>query len=109
MKLFLLAALLMTASGQVATAAVYETGNKLLEHCRGGDFLLYCMGYIVGVVDDFEISLAVLHKPPCLPTTVTQGQIKDVVVNYLVAHPEHRDWTAAPLVRTAVVQAWGCK
>lgn len=94
-----------------APSQAYKTGNDLLTDCDGpaadeGDKSL-CLGYILGVVDGAEglgiaLDLGKLNVPPA----VTAGQLRDIVVRYLTAHPELRHYSAAQLVYIAALEAF---
>ena len=107
MKHICLAVVFLIASNR-AGAANFMNGNRLLDLCRG-TLVLECLGYVQGVVDDLEDARVAFQRAPCLHEGVTVGQVKDATLNYLVAHPEHRDWSAAALVGLAVEGAWDCK
>lgn len=99
-------------------SGTFNTGNTLLRHCQGnGVDQDYCIGYIVGVVDligalqgssDKDGANFWKYHAVCLPSHVEAGQIKDVVVKYLVEHPEHRDQPAAQLIIITLIATWGC-
>ena len=82
-------------------------GNALYEKCTGQVQAdkMFCLGYIDGVV---EIFFGTKHGPPCPPAGISDQQVKDVVINYLKAHPEKRNYTAATTVVVAVGDAWRC-
>lgn len=87
----------------------FENGNDLFRHCKAsntGDAL--CIGYIQGVVDQWEIVRAIGKHPQCVPTGTENSQVRDAVVNYLTAHPEYRGTSAAGLVTGAIVGTWHC-
>jgi Rap1a immunity proteins len=44
----------------------------------------------------------------CMPSQAEDGQVRDVVVKYLVGHPEKRDLRAAQIVLAALVETWKC-
>jgi hypothetical protein len=96
-------------NGHAATHMM--TGNELLRTCQDQISLNYalCLGYIEGANDLGEIWRDVDNKPECLHSGVEARQFQEIVVNYLLAHPEQRDWSAAALVYNAVRGAWGCK
>lgn len=65
------------------------------------------IAFVVGVKD-----AAALAAPEpvyfCIPKLVTNGQIKDVVCNWLGSNPAERHKPAAFLTITALRQTWAC-
>jgi len=84
--------------------AQYQSGNDLHRDLNDSNVQLkmYALGYIVGVAD------SVLDIAVCIPTGVTQGQLQDVMKNYLHANPQNRDISAHVLVIAALGQHWPC-
>jgi hypothetical protein len=100
MKKLLISLLLVSGAAQ----AEFLSGNKLYEDLQGNiNAKLYALGYIIGVVDRS------MNEDICLPAGVTQGQIQDVVINYLVAKPQMRNYSADLSVVLALRQHWPCK
>jgi hypothetical protein len=69
-----------------------------------------CFGYVQGVSDaiDHVRHYYELTQCPRGTTGITARQVKDVVVKYLMAHPEQRRVQAASLAFNAMVEAWNC-
>ena len=98
--------------GSGAMAAVFENGNELYRHCKneqmesaaqsnaGSDL---CLGYILGTYDAAGKNYAI-----CIPVGVTTDQLKNVVRDWLLIHPEKRDLPAAGLVLDALLQQFPC-
>jgi hypothetical protein len=93
--------------------ADFKTGNQLYADCtseEGASARVYCSGYIAAIAD------AAAWGPPwgvfgyiqCPRDTVTLGQMSDVVVRFLAAHPERRALGAAGLVAQALSEAFPC-
>ena len=88
-------------------ALAEDTGNGLLEAClkleepfaRG-----YCGGFVAGAGQALQWGASDI----CLPAGVTLGQMSDVAVRYLQAHPEIRHHPAVALVRAALFEAFPC-
>ena len=101
MKNFLISLLLVCSTVQ----AQYQSGNELYADLTSSSpqSKMYALGYIVGVTD------AVLNIVVCINPGVTQGQLQDVVKNYLFANPQNRDIPANYLVVAALGQHWPCK
>jgi hypothetical protein len=116
MRILTLMALLATPSIQEHVPDVKD-GNGLLQLCAAdnqGEALL-CTGYIGGVVDGFRVyppgdnCKSVAASFYCVPESVTQGQIKDVIVDYLKNHPATRHDPSLGLIVSALKAAWPCK
>ena len=67
----------------------FYTGNRLYDYCEKRPES--CTDYIAGVVDTLMLmNVATQTKWICPPDNVVLGQMVDVTVNYLHAHPEKR-------------------
>ena len=92
----------------------FLSGNRLLDICDQSHSAL-CIGYIAGIADAMGTSLADGSHPAvagwqaCFPQGVSGGQVRDVAINYLQAHPEQRQLSAASLVAHALSEAFPCK
>lgn len=92
------------------TSAAFVDGNKLLATCESehhsdfGD----CIGYITGVADVLQ-KTEINGFTACLPSNVTRGQIRDVVVRDLRSNPANRHYIATGLVAEALYKAFPCK
>jgi hypothetical protein len=108
------AAIVQPTSSQEPPAGSYQaTGHLLLKICRGGNAgqIGYCLGYISGISDG--ITTLQMLKPPnwtpiCKPDWLTDRQLRDVVVKYLVDHPEERHEPISLLTVLAMRSAWPC-
>jgi len=86
-----------------AHAGVYETGNTLLRDIENNEFgKMYVLGYVVGAADAYG------GNALCIPSTVTKGQLLDVVHQFLRAKPQHRDLAADVLILIALGEHWAC-
>ena len=86
-----------------AQAGVYETGNTLLRDFESTEFgRMYVLGYVVGAADAYG------GHALCIPSTVTKGQLLDVVYQFLKSKPQHRDLAADVLVLLALGEHWAC-
>jgi hypothetical protein len=101
MKKLLISLMLVCGTAQ----AQYVDGNSLHTDLSSGksNLKMYALGYIVGVAD---VSLAA--EVLCMPVDVTQGQIQDVVGNFLVANPQARNLPAYLLVQVSLGKYWAC-
>lgn len=88
-----------------AAHASWLSGNDLFTQCaqqqvpadKSG-----CLAYIMGTVDDAEV----WGHPLSIPPSVTGGQLRDIVMDYLDKHPERRHWPGSALVWNAVREAY---
>jgi hypothetical protein len=78
-------------------------GNKLYEICSKWRYP--CEYYVAGVVDQAVLSD---DSNICLPPGARTEQTRDVVRNYLKAHPETRQMSAAYLTYIAVAEKYPC-
>lgn len=84
--------------------AEFKDGNKLLADLNGDVYeRLHGLGYIVGVSD---MGWGVVH---CAPGSVTAGQLKDMVKNYLENVPAERHQTGDILVNRVLKATWPCQ
>jgi Rap1a immunity proteins len=88
------------------------TGNDLYEYCtkHTRTYQGFCMGYTTGAGGMYDIPAA-LQPPPgpiCMPAETNGQQVRDVIVNYLKAHPETRHQDARLLVAKAMHEAFAC-
>ena len=87
----------------LANPAVALTGNELRQWCnQQGDLTseAFCLGYVVVIRD--------IVPEDCVPQTVTNAQLVDVVRKYLEANPENRDGPGAWLIFSAAGEAYHC-
>ncbi len=124
-------ALFLAAAQTSPTYSQTTSGNKLLDSCTSENDigkLSFCVGYIVGEIEGqnlgaFLFSLMVeagmsadeftefanrFIFQHCIPPNVTNGQLKDVVVQYLIVNPAVRHESARSLVLEAYREAFPC-
>ena len=93
-------------------SSVVETGNDLLAICSEVSSQLgtACMFYIRGITEGFFGALAATRQSQafCLPETVTQYQMRDVVMKWLRENPEKRHIDAGFLIIRAMKDAFPC-
>ena len=87
--------------------AIFFSGNDLLKMCAGPE-RIGCHAYVAGVEDAIVSERADEGKSSCLPHSLQIGQAVGVTLNYLISHPETRDFSAAFLIREAITVAWRC-
>lgn len=105
-------ALAAPAQAQPAKRTYFMDGNDLLAKCQSSNSneRSVCLGYIEGVVDDMNESRAMSGAKTGCPDEehVLAGQVRDAVVNALMADPAGRNLEASALVSIAIYRAWHC-
>lgn len=97
----IISTILLTLS--TAASANFYTGNDLLERLNDPARDYFAMGYIAGVSD---LGLREYH---CPPSTVTLGQMRDMVYRSLTTNPSNRHMGAALLVTLTFMEKWPCE
>ena len=92
-------------------AAFFLDGDELLNHCSvaepTGDYdPAICMTYIMGAYDAFMFQRTVRNQQRCTPRTLTGGQLRTVVVQYLERNADNRKMDASALVWNAIITKW---
>jgi hypothetical protein len=96
----------------------FVNGNNLFDVCSDDHHFnqAYCKGYVVGVADallmvNAQIASLGSIASACIPQDahVKPEQVRDVVVQYLTAHPETRHQAAAAEAVKALLAAFPCK
>jgi hypothetical protein len=95
-----------------ALALGYMSGDDLLANCKAdvdSNGQGRCLGYIAGLAD-FIITRQELRKQAdiCFPDGVSAEQMRDIVVRFLEARPEIRQYKADGAVVEALVKVWSC-
>jgi hypothetical protein len=102
---------LYAASNPADAVRVFQNGNELFTLCNNNS--LVCLGYAAAISDAMsstqEDGGSIAGWRACEPVAVTQGQVRDVTVAFLRAHPEIRHLAAASLVAKALAEAWPCR
>ena len=99
MKRFLAIALVATSAH-----AEFFSGNDLLQRMDSDSPVQrsLSLGYVMGVAD------AHFGVTQCAPDSVTSGQMRDMVRNYLTNVPGERHFAADSLVVRVLKAAWPC-
>ena len=94
--------LLLSANAQ---ATYFNDGNKLLSDMddTASTSKMYALGYVAGVVDSLNQVVF------CMPSTVTVGQVNDMIRNYLRNTPAERHLPADVIISKAFGVAFPCK
>lgn len=84
--------------------AQYWSGNNLFQRMNSTNDgeRIAALGYVMGVSDAGQ------NRLHCSGTSVTAGQTRDVVKQYLERNPSIRDWPADLLVSLALGESWPC-
>lgn len=91
--------------------AYFLDGDELINHCSANiaderfDPAI-CVTYIMGAYDAFMFQRLVRNQPRCTPPTLTGGQLREVVVEYLLENPDNRGMDASALVWNAIIAEW---
>jgi hypothetical protein len=102
---------LVLLAGQ-AKAQTFISGNDLLDDCTAttGPKTLYCMGYVVGALDmAAQSGHDVRGWKFCLPDTVTQVQMMDVVTSWLEQNPTQRHLAASNAILQSMRLGFPCE
>ena len=87
-----------------AARAEFIDGNKLLADMNGSHGVqMSALGYVMGVADAQQ-GVAV-----CAPPTVTSGQMRDMVYNYLTNTPAVRHLSGDLIVTHVLKSTWPCR
>lgn len=88
-----------------AAGESFFTGNRRLDYCNEPSES--CISYIAGVLDTLSL-VGASEKIPflCPASHIELAQATDVVINYLRAHPEKRQVSAASLAAVALMRAF---
>ena len=91
---------------------ILQTGNGLLDTCRSDDNLLRftCLAFVKGVVEGSAAALEIgQHRQLfCAPDGVTIGQDRDILVKWLVEHPEWRHLSATAVTLRSLSSTFPC-
>ncbi|MDJ0942285.1 MAG: Rap1a/Tai family immunity protein [Kiloniellales bacterium] len=94
-----------------------QTGRDFLELCSGPESWTegYCTGYVTGageLIDGLlleeDLKSALASRAFCLPNGLRKGQVRDLVLDYLRAHPEVRDKQMTSITWAALIEAFPC-
>lgn len=84
-------------------------GNQLLNWCNNKTEELICLGYIIGAGDEQDMNMAMTGNfYYCLPSNMTFGQMKNVVLKYMEQYPENLHLGAWQMVAFAYKEYFPC-
>ena len=98
-------AIILTLAFAGSAHAEFVDGNNLLSQLKDtGSYFKqgHAMGYIAGVAD---MGYGVVH---CAPSNLTQGQLSDMIRNYLENTPAERHLTGDAVVNKILKTMWPC-
>ena len=100
------ATILMASHVSAAKSIIFIDGNTLLTACqsRRAEVFQFCNGSIQAYFDTLSVDRQV-----CPETRMMSRQIVEIVVRYLMDHPEERHHSAASIARTALSNLFPCK
>ena len=107
-------------------------GDTLLSICTNGDTLQkgYCIGYVAGFregrtldwhlanqhglstgaeTQDSTSIMGLRHTTPCVPPRLPHHQMRDVVIDYMLDHPETRQQSAGSIITESLRVAFPCE
>ena len=97
-KLLLIVAFVCTGAH-----AEFKDGNKLLSEMTGSQMnQMNAIGYVAGVAD------ALMGITFCGPSTITVGQVHDMIKQYLEQFPADRHNSADRIINHVLKSAWPC-
>jgi hypothetical protein len=106
----------VSVNSETIPIAAFLNGNDLFHVCSDGRDVVrqICEAYVEGVADTVMGVTALkangLERPStCLPKGIPPEQVKDVVMQYLTAHPATRHQAAASEAWSALQAAFPCK
>lgn len=98
------------SDAQTVTRPAFVTGNGLYGVCTDYDLRQPCESFIIGVHDSISVIAqgGAIRPIFCIPQSVSNEQIRDVVIRFLVRTPETRHHYAAVLIPLALREVWPC-
>jgi pullulanase/glycogen debranching enzyme len=104
-------AILAALLGAVTTAGAgyYNDGNAILLDCTARDeTLTTCLGYLDGIADAMQGN-GINGFVACISVGVDNGQLRDVVNQFLRNNAPRRHFAAAGLIAHAFADAFPCR
>ena len=83
--------------------AEFKDGNKLYSEMTGNQYeRMASIGYVMGVSD------ALMGITFCGPSTITAGQVYDMIRQYLEMYPANRHNSGDRIINQVLKTAWPC-
>jgi hypothetical protein len=102
-------AVLPGSAGAAETVAGFLTGEALLAQCAGGG-ADRCTDYIAGAADTLLLAYRygnhIVDFRACIPPSVADRDVADVVIQSLLEHPERQSHAAVAAVARALTDAF---
>ena len=100
---------LLLMPGDKARAEYFETGRDLYKKCRdtGTASQVFCLGFIIGIADVMEDN-PLDGRSACIPREASIQQVADVVIRFLEANPDIREFTGESLAVQALSERYPC-
>ncbi len=103
---------LPTPASVASDRPVYSAWIKvsdLVNKCNGEKAWeqAYCIDYVIGIADVANNERA--RPIVCIPVSVTQAQLKSIVMKYLALHTEDAGFAAFASVRAALREGFPCE
>lgn len=90
--------------GALSAQAQFVDGNRLFSHMTGNAMdRAHAYGYVSGIYDTMKTYAF------CPPSSVTVGQVNDMVQQFLETNPQHRSHAGDQIVVHVLRRAWPCK
>jgi hypothetical protein len=115
MRRVVLSILVLLCLNESAAANVGAADLKRYCEEKTSPMVLYCAGFIQGVVDTLHFTDSTLGKTPlgkgiftCVPEGVNPKAIQGIVEQYLAAHTDTLGYSAMSEIGAALAEAYPC-
>lgn len=108
LSLFLIIISSESLSEPVNGNQLYEDLKEWKKSERSQNSNLFKMGRSLGYIQGLTEMDSLEGKTMCVPSEVTNGQVMDVILNFLEKYPENRHKSAAVLTSFAIWEAFPC-
>ena len=111
LALFLLLLTLHPAPARDVLAQVRVTAGSLLDDCQSDDHE-FCVGYIVAVADSVSAlsgEATVYGNRACIPPSLRNGEMRQVVADYLSDNKWVWSYGAASVVARVLAERFPCR
>lgn len=88
-----------------------NSGNELLAHCEDENYVNQgvCLGIVQASWNAVSLIAVMMKRDPCIPDTVTLGQMQEVMLAYMRAHPAERSDNVITIMARATRASWTCE
>jgi Rap1a immunity proteins len=105
--IWIIASLALSCAHAGAEGA-FQSGDNLLELCAGKEIGI-CLGYVEAIADAMSEKGPSKSPQICVSHDVTGRQVLGIVISFLRANPSMRHYSASPLVKDALEEAFPCQ